>query len=366
MAATTLPAAADFTGASVTEGQFKTALTSFHDFVAELQTKAADIASASTTNIGAAQGNYVKITGSTTITAFDNPTAASNVTRICLFAGALTLTHNATSLILPGGANIVTAAGDVAIFVHEGSGNWRCVSYQFGTGLKVTGPVTITGNSLTVAQNGYFNNMVMATSTSDYGYVGYNVNPGGSPSTYTYKISDTASFIKFDNKHIVFYGASSGTAGNALTPTEFGRFDASGNLLTGTDNTQTNGSAAKRWSVVYAGTGTINTSDAREKTVVSPMTADELNAAKQLSKEIGTYQFLAAITEKGTAARHHVGMTVQKAIEVMTANNLDPFKYGFICHDSWEGGDRYAFRMDELLAFIARGFDARLSALEGP
>jgi hypothetical protein len=131
---TALPAATDFNGASVTEGQFKTAQGAFRDFVAELQTKASDVVSAATTAIGAAAGNYVKITGSNTITAFDNPTAAPNVTRTCLFAAALTLTHNATSLILPGSVNITTAAGDVGIFVHEGGGNWRCVSYQRQSG----------------------------------------------------------------------------------------------------------------------------------------------------------------------------------------------------------------------------------------
>lgn len=129
MSAAILPAAAEFTGASVTEGQFKTALTSLHDFLAELQTKAADIASAGTCDIGTSAGNYVKITGTTTITAFGTPTAAANTTRVVLFGGALTLTHNATSLILPGAANITTAAGDVAMFVHEGSGNWRCLAF---------------------------------------------------------------------------------------------------------------------------------------------------------------------------------------------------------------------------------------------
>jgi len=93
-----------------------------------LSTKGADIASATTTDIGAATGRYVNITGTTTITGLGTKTAG--VVRICTFTGALTLTHNATSLILPGGANITTAAGDVAVFVSEGSGNWRCASFQ--------------------------------------------------------------------------------------------------------------------------------------------------------------------------------------------------------------------------------------------
>lgn len=193
------------------------------------------------------------------------------------------------------------------------------------------------------------------------------------------------------------------TAGTTTSATERMRIDSSGNVLAGADNTQTLGGASKRWSVVYAGTGIINTSDAREKTPVDELTPDELNAAKQLSKEIGVYKFLSAVAEKGDNARKHIGMTVQRAIEIMEANNLDPFAYGFICYDEWEektfehpaveakeaeydeegnviseaveaqeaytevtqeAGNRYSFRPDEMLFFIARGLEARIEALE--
>lgn len=94
------------------------------------------VASAATTNIGAAAANTINITGTTTITAFD--TVASGARRILVFAGVLTLTHNATSLILPGAANIATAAGDVAEFVSLGSGNWRCIRYYRNSGLSAS------------------------------------------------------------------------------------------------------------------------------------------------------------------------------------------------------------------------------------
>jgi hypothetical protein len=94
-----------------------------------------DVASATTTDIGAAASNYVRVTGTTTITALG--TIASGVRRKVVFGGILTLTHNATSLILPTGANITTAAGDCAEFESEGSGNWRCTSYQPATGAAV-------------------------------------------------------------------------------------------------------------------------------------------------------------------------------------------------------------------------------------
>ncbi len=92
------------------------------------ETKGANIASAATTNIGAATGNFVDVTGTTTITAFD--TVQAGTRRIVRFTGALTLTYNAISLILPGVANIQTANGDIAEFESLGSGNWVCKGYQ--------------------------------------------------------------------------------------------------------------------------------------------------------------------------------------------------------------------------------------------
>lgn len=99
--------------------------------------KGSDIASATTTDIGAATGNFVHITGTTTITGFG--TVAAGAERVVVFDGALTLTHNGTSLILPTGANITTAAGDAAICVSEGSGNWRVTHYQRKDGSSLAG-----------------------------------------------------------------------------------------------------------------------------------------------------------------------------------------------------------------------------------
>lgn len=89
--------------------------------------KGADIASAATTNLANATGFYVDITGTTTITALG--TVDAGQVFILKFEGILTFTHNGTSLILPGAANITTAVGDVAIMMSEGSGNWRCLHY---------------------------------------------------------------------------------------------------------------------------------------------------------------------------------------------------------------------------------------------
>jgi hypothetical protein len=101
------------------------------------ESKSADIASAATTALSTATAAYVHVTGTTTITALG--TVQAGTRRIVVFDGALLLTHNATSLILPTGANITTAAGDVAVFVSEGSGNWRCVGYTRANGTALSG-----------------------------------------------------------------------------------------------------------------------------------------------------------------------------------------------------------------------------------
>lgn len=118
----------------------------------------------------------------------------------------------------------------------------------------------------------------------------------------------------------------------------------SGSVNPGADNTQPFGSSSFRWSVIYAGTGTINTSDATMKALrdgtsiglnykVSPLAAAEIAAAKAIVKEIGVFKWQAAIAEKGDAARLHIGLTVQRAIEIMESHGLDPWAYGFMCRD---------------------------------
>jgi len=109
------------------------------------------IASSATPAIGAAAGNTISITGTTTITGFD--TIASGAKRTVTFTGALTLTHNGTSLILPSGANITTAAGDCAEFVSLGSGNWRCTNYETASGASL---VASTGRELLTAARTYY------------------------------------------------------------------------------------------------------------------------------------------------------------------------------------------------------------------
>jgi hypothetical protein len=98
-------------------------------------------ASAATCDIGSVTEYRVKVTGTTTITSFGS---VVNSRKLVRFTAALTLTHHATSLILPGGANITTAAGDVAEFASNGSGNWRCTNYEKANGKAIVSTDTTT------------------------------------------------------------------------------------------------------------------------------------------------------------------------------------------------------------------------------
>ncbi|UGQ44978.1 hypothetical protein [Massilia endophytica] len=127
--------------------------------------KGPDIASAATINLDTAPGDFAHITGTTTITAI---TLTSGHEYELVFDGVLTLTHNATSLILPGGASITTAAGDRAKFRGDGAGNVRCMYYTKASGTSVIsqspGVIFIASLTPTAAANVDF----LSTFTSTY------------------------------------------------------------------------------------------------------------------------------------------------------------------------------------------------------
>jgi hypothetical protein len=103
----------------------------------------ATVASAATTNLCASPQALITISLTNTITSFGSSCAVGQQ-KMLVFSGILTLTYNATSLIIPGGLSKTTANGDVAIAVYLGSGNWRVLSYVPIAGTVVT---SIAGNT---------------------------------------------------------------------------------------------------------------------------------------------------------------------------------------------------------------------------
>lgn len=135
-------------------------------------------------------------------------------------------------------------------------------------------------------------------------------------------------------------------------------FGASGNFGAGADNAQTWGTASSRWSTIYAGTGSINTSDEREKQDIAEIDAAEKRVAVALKGLIRKFRFKDAVQRKGDDARIHVGVIAQEVIAAFRNEGLDPMRYGIVCYDEWEAedgrpaGNRYGVRYEELIAFI--------------
>lgn len=143
----------------------------------------ANIASASTTNLATATGNTVHITGTTTINSFGTMQAGSIMNLI--FDGALILTHNATTLDLPGNLDITTVAGDSMIIESKWAGNWKVLSYTKNDGQAIItanvasnvafstlynvfwdgsdGNVTINSSTTTLTRDMYYNNLTVTS-----------------------------------------------------------------------------------------------------------------------------------------------------------------------------------------------------------
>jgi len=105
----------------------------FNEFANPLSEKGVDIASASPLVITAGS-DYFDVTGTTNFSAM---TVATNRQFTLQFDGALTMTHHATNLDLPGEANITTAAGDVATFQSTGANTVQCINYTKADGTAV-------------------------------------------------------------------------------------------------------------------------------------------------------------------------------------------------------------------------------------
>jgi hypothetical protein len=131
-----------------------------------------------------------------------------------------------------------------------------------------------------------------------------------------------------------------------------------------TDNSYNVGNSGLRWGTIYAATGTINTSDEREKTEILPLSSAEKAAALEIKNALGSFRFKDAIEQKGSKARTHFGAGAQTVANILRKHGLDPDQYAFFCYDEWEevtdedgnviveAGSRYGLRYEELMCFI--------------
>ncbi len=142
-----------------------------------------------------------------------------------------------------------------------------------------------------------------------------------------------------------------------------------------TDNTFALGLSTARWSTVYAGTGTINTSDAREKT--APLAIDDAVLDAWGDVQLITFQWLNSIQQKGEdIARWHFGVIAQQVRNAFVDHGIDGTRYGLLCYDEWgasdavvdangnmvtdsvAAGDRWGIRPDQCL-FLEAAYQRR-------
>jgi hypothetical protein len=109
------------------------------DRLADFAIAEATVASAATVDLGAQNSRKIAINGTAAITSFG---ARAHSEKLLRFTGVCTLTHDTTALILPTGANIITAAGDTALATSDANGSWRIRHYQRSDGSPLRAPLS--------------------------------------------------------------------------------------------------------------------------------------------------------------------------------------------------------------------------------
>ena len=251
-------------------------------------------------------------------------------------------TFNGKQAALVSATNIKTVSG-VSLL---GSGDVGTI----GVGYGGTGQTTFTA--------GYIHYGSFSTS-SNLTFDGTNLSVGGTVSNAGENVAGTL-WVKDTNVINIGYNAYRATISNGgagplvLTPTSGYNIslnsDASvnGNLqpyscYPQSDNAYSCGTAAKRWSVVYAATALINTSDERTKEQITTDLTPELKAWAKV--EYCKFKFKDSVAEKSDGARWHIGLIAQRVKEAFESEGLDAFAYGILCYDKWD--DKYTTQIDE-------------------
>jgi hypothetical protein len=159
----------------------------------------ATLASAATVNIGASPQTFITISGSTTITGFGSA-ATLGEERKLQFSGTLTLTYNASAIVTPGLANIVTQPGDSCTAIYQGSSTWAIFGYTRGLNLpgmslptgacfwmptanvSITGAVRANGRTIGTASSGA-TELASATTSGLYSFLWNNLSNSICPVT---------------------------------------------------------------------------------------------------------------------------------------------------------------------------------------
>ncbi|WP_420173410.1 tail fiber domain-containing protein [Citrobacter freundii] len=113
-----------------------------------------------------------------------------------------------------------------------------------------------------------------------------------------------------------------------------GNVSFKGHVSPMSDNSHGLGTTSLRWAQLFAATGTINTSDSREKSAPVSIPDEILDAWGDVS--VIAFRWLAMVAEKGDDARWHFGVIAQQVRDVFLSHGIDGTRYGLLCYDEWD------------------------------
>lgn len=144
------------------------------------------LASGATTDLGTIPSHFIQLTGAAAINSFGSTADVNFPIYYIRCNCTATLTYNATSMILPGTANITMAAGDFMVAEYLGAGNWRVLGYERANGTAIVNPTPLCGaTGLTLSTNGTNANIVYAADSTVL------INPTGNVPIFVANVSGT-------------------------------------------------------------------------------------------------------------------------------------------------------------------------------
>lgn len=224
------------------------------------------------------------------------------------------------------------------------------------------------------ANNGTFNYNALTISRAD-GSAAFNssVTMGGN-----IVLGGTIAWTNISNFVIGYGGGATITTGTgqfalSFAGTSFYYWTTAG-MFPNTDNNRYVGTSGSRWYQIWAGTGTIQTSDENEKKDIEPLDEREKAAARRIKGLITKYRWRET---PDNDQRIQIGVIAQRIEEALRAEGLDPDTYGMwrrdpitvrvdpVLDESGEvveeghfaptGAYRYSVDYNQVLAFIIGG-----------
>jgi len=306
-------------------------------------------------------------------------TAADATNRLSVKSDAVLFSHD----------DVTPGSGDAQVKINKAAAG-DTASHLFQTGFSGRAEFGLTGDD-------DFHVKVSADGSSwtdaieidkDNGHLGllrsshanYTFDVGGG---FRFLVSDPAtnqdaSIIDSDTgavTNIFWYQASTN---DFLIGTSTGDFISRANVLRPvTDNAQSLGTASHRWSVVYAATGTINTSDERSKRNVRPCDLGlsfvrDLEPIRYRHKDGGARivgvdpETDEPIVEKREGVRTHYGLSAQRVRAAVMKHGAEDFA-GWVLTDKTDPNSTQGLRYDQFIPPLIKAIQelaTRVEALE--